>query len=108
MSRHFNKLTPAEAELLALLAEECGEVVQVIGKILRHGLESTHPNAAPIETNRYLLQKECGDLWAAMDLLAANGVIDSKAVAQHSTYKLRRVFQYLHHNKQLQSAEETR
>jgi hypothetical protein len=36
----FNQLTDAEAERLALLAEECGEVVQVIGKILRHGYES--------------------------------------------------------------------
>ena len=33
----FNGLTPAEAERLALLMEECGEVVQIIGKVLRHG-----------------------------------------------------------------------
>ena len=34
---HFNGLTPAEAKRLALLAEECGEVLQAIGKVLRHG-----------------------------------------------------------------------
>lgn len=33
----FNGLSPAEVERLALLAEECGEVIQTVGKILRHG-----------------------------------------------------------------------
>ena len=37
MDDHFNNLTPGEAERLAILAEECGEVIQIIGKILRHG-----------------------------------------------------------------------
>lgn len=36
-TRHFNNLTPGEAERLAMLAEECGEVIQAVGKILRHG-----------------------------------------------------------------------
>lgn len=58
---HFNKLTPAEAERLAMLAEECGEVIQVIGKILRHGYDSFHP-ADPSVTNRDLLGRELTDL----------------------------------------------
>jgi hypothetical protein len=29
---HFNGLTPAQAERLAMLAEEAAEVIQVIGK----------------------------------------------------------------------------
>ena len=37
MSSHFNKLTPAQAERLAILIEECGEVIQAATKILRHG-----------------------------------------------------------------------
>jgi len=41
--KHFNGLSPAEAERLALLAEECGEVVQAVCKVLRHGYESTNP-----------------------------------------------------------------
>jgi hypothetical protein len=47
VSQHFNGLTPAEAERLALLAEECGEVIQAIGKVLRHGYESRHPYGEP-------------------------------------------------------------
>lgn len=63
MTEHFNKLTPAEAERLAMLAEECAEVIQIIGKILRHGYESHHPETPDI-TNRDLLGNELIDLAA--------------------------------------------
>jgi|ERR1035437_3038508 NTP pyrophosphatase (non-canonical NTP hydrolase) len=64
MSDHFNQLSPAEAERLAILAEECGEVVQIVGKILRHGYESYSPLDPHEKPNRRLLEKELGDvLW---------------------------------------------
>ncbi len=44
MQDHFNRLTPAEAERLAMLAEEAAEVIQIVGKILRHGYASYHPD----------------------------------------------------------------
>ena len=56
-------LTPAEAERLAMLAEECAEVIQIVGKILRHGYDSYHP-ADPETTNRDLLAKELTDIEA--------------------------------------------
>lgn len=41
MSEPFsNNLTDVEIERLGLLAEECGEVLQLVGKILQHGYES--------------------------------------------------------------------
>lgn len=46
---HFNGLSPAEAERLAILAEECSEVVQKVCKTLRNGYESTHPDGGPHE-----------------------------------------------------------
>lgn len=62
---HFNKLTPAEAERLAMLAEECGEVIAVIGKILRHGYDSHHPDN-PAITNKDLLAGELADVHAVV------------------------------------------
>ena len=56
-------LTPAEAGRLAMLAEECAEVIQIVGKILRHGYDSYHP-ADPETTNRDLLAKELTDIEA--------------------------------------------
>lgn len=65
---HFNELTPAQAERLAILMEECGEVVQIIGKILRHGFESCSPFGANPETNRQALVRELFDVRAAAEL----------------------------------------
>lgn len=43
MSDFTNNLTAAEQERLAILAEEMGEALQIIGKIIRHGYESYNP-----------------------------------------------------------------
>lgn len=95
MTEHFNRLTPTELELLALLSEEAGEIVQVVGKILRHGLESCHPDGGP--PNYKLLESEIGDSIAATRLLASAGMIDMTRVEEAADEKLRKVFKYLHH-----------
>lgn len=92
---YFNRLSSAEAERLALLLEECGEVQQVIGKILRHGYESTHPNGGP--TNRELLELEIADIHVAGTLLIEAGDIQQGAVEYAAEGKSRKVRQYLHH-----------
>lgn len=93
--KHFNRLTPAEAERLALLAEECGEVMQAIGKVLRHGYESTHPAGGP--TNREALERECGDVYHAIWRLIGAGDIDGNGMSQRADDKAKSVMRYLHH-----------
>lgn len=95
---HFNELTPAEAELLALLAEECGECVQAIGKILRHGLESFSPYDMSATTNREMLTKEMGDIRAAMIRLCETGVVQKEAVHAAAETKLHKLNKWMHHN----------
>ena len=51
-------LAPDELERLAFLAEECGEIVQAIGKIQRHGYDNTNPDEPAGRTNRERLAKE--------------------------------------------------
>lgn len=68
MNTPFNGLTPRQAELLDLLAEECSEVIQIIMKIKRHGYDSRHPHD-PVITNRDNLMKELGDVSAAVEFL---------------------------------------
>ncbi len=92
---HFNKLTPAEAERLALLAEEMGEAQQAIGKILRHGYESRHPNGGP--TNRRTLEIELGDVRHAMIRLCDSGDLSKQAIHDRADTKALTVAQYLHH-----------
>lgn len=69
---NYNKLSPEETERLAYLAEECGEVIQVIGKILRHGYESYNPFDEEKNSNRLLLHKELTNVLQAMTRMKAN------------------------------------
>lgn len=93
--KNFNKLTPAEVERLALLAEEMSEAIQVIGKILRHGFDSIHPNGGP--NNRALLEKELGDVRHAMIKMCETGDINKDNIHLAAEIKRESVAKYLHH-----------
>ena len=98
MVDHFNRLTPAEAERLAWLAEECAEVIVEIGKVLRHGFESYNPTLPRPEQvrNRMALTREIGHVLAAADLMMSHD-IDRKIVATVRTDKLYSVRRWMHH-----------
>ena len=99
MSRHSNQLSPAEAEALALLAEEAAEVVQCVTKILRHGPLSTNPDNKknPKRTNTNHLCKELGDMAASIRICTAYGMVHTGLVKRAENLKLRNIGQYLHH-----------
>src|SRR5688572_24327001 len=97
MTEHFNKLTEGESELLSLLAEEMGEAVQIIGKILRHGYDSRHPDEPFGPDNREMLEKELGDVRCAMILLCEAGDLRKETIHGHAADKKERVKRYLHH-----------
>lgn len=99
MKNHFNKLSPAEAERLALLLEELGETSQAIGKILRHGYESRHPfvEYGHGPTNRERLEKEIADVYVAIRMMFDSGDIRQLACAVHEERKTESVKKYLHH-----------
>lgn len=65
---HVNKLSPAELERLAMLAEEAAEVIHIVNKIIRHGYGSTHPQQ-PYVSNRSLLEQELTDLRAVIAIM---------------------------------------
>lgn len=90
-----NKLTPEQAELIAVLFEECAEVVQICGKILRHGLYSAHPRDLS-RTNDMLLSDEVGHVFAAVEMLASIEVFSRRAVAQSKLRKLKNIQPFLH------------
>lgn len=88
-------LSDAQRERLAWLAEECGEVIQAVGKILRHGYgdESTMYN------NRADLEKELGHVSAAGALLLRAGDIKKENVIAATEEKKVTVRQFLHFQK---------
>jgi NTP pyrophosphatase (non-canonical NTP hydrolase) len=75
-NQHYNKLPPAAAERLAILAEELGECMQAVGKILRHGYAGHHPDH-PEVNNRDDLSREAADVIKAIAMLIAAGDLPS-------------------------------
>lgn len=99
MTQHFNRLSPAEAERLAMLAEEAGEIVQAVGKVLRHGYSSRHPDGG--RDNRHHLRREVDDLRAVIGLMEAagdlppiNSDVADEIILDEAT---RRKLRYAHH-----------
>lgn len=95
--KHFNGLSPEHAESLALLAEECAEVIQAIGKIQRHGLWSEHPESGIPNYNT--LQREIGDVLAAFRIAEVQKLVDWGTVIRHRDQKLLKLMSgtLLHH-----------
>ena len=75
---HFNGLTPGEAERLAMLIGECGEVIRVASNVLRFGYGSF--DMAHLRTNRDQLTFALSDLTSMMDFMGEDhGMIDAAA-----------------------------
>lgn len=73
------------AQGLAKLVEECGEVLQVAGKLLAYP-EGAHPDGG--EDLRLRLQKELADMTAAAIFVVDKLGLDQAAMGQRSTDKL--------------------
>lgn len=94
--KSFNNLSLAEAERLAKLAEECGEIVQIVGKILIHGYDSCSPYDETKTTNRQLLRQELTDLGAVEHLMTTRN--DIAPFAMSDLFKaFGRKMKYMHH-----------
>ncbi|ARK56284.1 hypothetical protein [Burkholderia pseudomallei] len=96
-THHHNRLNEAETERLALLAEEMAEAIHAIGKILRHGYESTHPMTPKGPTNREWLEKEVAHVYVAARLMFDAGDIRHVPCAVHEQAKSEELHRYLHH-----------
>ena len=99
MSEHFNKLSPAELERLALLAEEASEVVHMCMKIMRHGYENYHPRY-PTRNNRLLLALELGEMLGVFEAMKRAGDFRAEELGELGLAchdKMRVAAPYLHH-----------
>lgn len=59
-------------EILNILQEECAEVIQVISKCRRFGIDNSHKDGI---TQRQKLTQEIGDVSAMISLLIDHGVV---------------------------------
>ena len=97
----FNELTDAERERLDILSEECGEIVQAIGKIGRHGYNSYHPSvpACHDRNNRRDLEREIGDFMGTLDVMITEGDLDHVRISDARAKKVAsiRMRRWTHH-----------
>lgn len=78
-----------------MLAEECGEVIQIVGKILRHGYDSHHPDD-PATTNRHLLIKELSEVNAVLQAMGREELINAN-LNNNPVQVWARKLRYAHH-----------
>jgi NTP pyrophosphatase (non-canonical NTP hydrolase) len=82
---------------LALLTEECGEVLQLIGKAGRFGMDTpgvTDPLTGRVDmsvTPRIKLAHEAGDLLGALDYLIERGILQLDLVAEFRARKIQKL-----------------
>ncbi len=88
-------LSPAQIERLAWVMEEAGEVVQAAGKVLRHGYQSASPFGGA--TNKVALEREMGELRAAMQSLESAGDVRGGDVKHWQRKKAIGVWKWMHH-----------
>ena len=90
---HVNDLSNEQLEALAILAEECGEVIQIVGKILRHGLDS---NWHDDPTNRELLEQEIGDMLLAAGIVTIK-MLNEQSIKDRMDSKPEKLRKFLHY-----------
>lgn len=83
-------LTEEERFALEILIEECGEVLQAVGKTRRFGLDSHNPEDPTKQTNRSRLEQELGDVIGMVVYLEKMGVRDGALREEHRREALRR------------------
>lgn len=94
-----NELTQAQVERLALLIEECGEVIQAASKVLRHGYPSANPDKPPtyVGDNKWELGRELGHLLHAQDMVVNAGDVSIADVETGRIRKRETIGRWLHH-----------
>lgn len=97
MTEHFNGLTEPEAERLAVLIEECGEVIQAACKVLRHGYSSWNPDIPISPTNREDLAREVGHVYHATQRMINACDLSGADVEVSRREKAVKIARYLHH-----------
>jgi hypothetical protein len=90
-------VTEAEKERLAMLAEEAGEIIQMVGKILRHGYDNYHPNDPMKVTNRELLVRELQDLDGVTYGMIIHDDIDPQLVTAEPDTTWRKKLKWTYH-----------
>lgn len=93
----MQELTPHQMELLGILQEECAEVIQIISKIRRFGINSYNPGDPESGTNFELLNLEVADVIGLIEMVkdTENTPLNEELLQKRVEYKKTKVLRYL-------------
>ena len=80
-------------EVLTILAEECGELIQAAIKVIRFGADECPPNSE--EPNKTQLEREMGDVLAMMRLADEEVGLDLDRIIGFADAKLVKVEKFM-------------
>jgi len=83
------KSTEKVNEILNILQEECAEVIQMVSKCRRFGIDNIHIKSEM--PNRDKLTEEIGDMLAMVELLIENNVINAEELAGARVAKIEKL-----------------
>lgn len=83
-------MTDAERYALGLMVEEMGEVLQLVGKALRFGLDGRGPSGPPYHgaNAREMLPAEIADVFAALEFAKLARIFDPADIGKMCDNKL--------------------
>ena len=82
-----HKMEQQTEHTMAILSEECAEVIQAVSKCFRFGIDAVHNN----QTNKQRLEEELGDLLAMIEILKHQNVIDGERLHVHKINKFQKL-----------------
>lgn len=78
-----------QQEILDILQEECAEVIQLISKCRRFGLNNTHLKSGKL--NKECLTEEVGDLMCMIELAVSTNIITAESIKAAQNNKLEKL-----------------
>lgn len=90
-------MTANELEALGLLVEECGEICQGVGKIIRHGIDNGWDGI----TNREYIEMEVADVIGVLKIIKGLDFLDWNSINSRLFGKFEngKINKYLHNFK---------
>ena len=90
----YNQLTDQQEELLALVIEECSEVIKAATKILRHGCVTEW--GGHDYDNRTELEREMADVYVMIKALIKTDFVSHQRIVSHVAHKRATVHRWTH------------
>jgi len=81
-----------ENEIMDILQEECAEVIQMVSKCRRFGIDNKHLKSG--DSNRVRLTEEVGDLMCMIQLMQDFDIVDFEEVKAASDRKQEKLKQW--------------